>query len=106
MQNTVLQWGCNSLEEASKETSLQRKRWTSTGSLCTRWLSHISERWRVEWNHLISRPDALEKLKTPGTLQLLSGQDDTAQSDPGWTDAGKCWIGRRKAEDRQSDGLI
>ena len=51
MQHAVLRWGCNSLEEASKESSLQRKRWTSTGSLCTRWLSHISSRWRVEWDH-------------------------------------------------------
>jgi hypothetical protein len=41
----------------------------------------------VEWDHLISRPDALEQLKIPGTLQLLSGQDDAAQADPGWTEA-------------------
>jgi hypothetical protein len=41
----------------------------------------------VERDHLISRPDALEQLKTPGTLQLLSGQDDAAQADPGWTEA-------------------
>jgi hypothetical protein len=53
--------------------------------LCKRWLSHISECWRVEWDHLISRPDALEQLKIPGTLQLLSGQDDAVQADPGWT---------------------
>jgi hypothetical protein len=55
--------------------------------LCKRWLSHISECWRVEWDHLISRPDALEQLKIPGTLQLLSGQDDAAHADPGWTEA-------------------
>jgi hypothetical protein len=41
----------------------------------------------VEWDHLISRPDALEYLKTPGTLQLLSGQDDSSQTNPGWTEA-------------------
>ena len=43
------------------------------------------------WNgiimSLISGPDALEQLKIPGTLQLLSGQDDTAQADPGWSEA-------------------
>jgi hypothetical protein len=41
----------------------------------------------VEWDHLISRPDTLEQLKTPGTLHLLSGQNDAAQTDPGWKDA-------------------
>ena len=40
----------------------------------------------MEWNQLISGPDALEQLKIPGTLQLLSGQDDTTQADPGWTE--------------------
>jgi hypothetical protein len=32
MQNTVLRWGCNSLEETSKESSFQRKRWSSTAT--------------------------------------------------------------------------
>ncbi len=41
----------------------------------------------MAWDHLISRPDALDQLKIPGTLQLLSGQDDAAQADPGWTEA-------------------
>ncbi len=41
----------------------------------------------MEWDHLICRPDALELLKIPGILQLLSGQDDAAQADPGWTEA-------------------
>jgi hypothetical protein len=27
------------------------------------WLSHISECWRVEWDNLISKPEALEQLK-------------------------------------------
>jgi hypothetical protein len=36
MQNPVLRWDCNSLEETSKESSFQRKRWSSTGSLCKR----------------------------------------------------------------------
>ena len=41
----------------------------------------------MEWDHLISGPDAIEQLKIPGTLQLMSGQDDAVQSDTGWTEA-------------------